>query len=80
MAKRKKKLVVFFNLEAELARLRIKKPELADDIGLGRSTFYSKMNGSYDFYLREMEAIKEILEEKGGKPLTLDYLFSKEAE
>lgn len=49
--------------------------ELADQIGMERSTLRKKMQGRTQFTLAEMRTLQKVL---GGYPL--DYLFEKEGE
>ena len=73
----KKVNVLFPNLLAELARLNMSKTELAKLIGMAISSIYGKFNGNIEWTLEDMDAIKNVLEKKGGQELSLDYLFRR---
>ena len=70
-----KEKIEFENLRVEMARANISFPVLANIIGIGLSTIYSKKSGSLDWTLSEMLSIQNVLQEKTGLELTLDYLF-----
>lgn len=70
-----RKDVLFPNLRAELARLNISKIGLARMTGISVTSVYSKFNGSTDWTLEDMDAIKNVLEKECGQELSLDYLF-----
>lgn len=72
-----RKDVLFPNLLAELARLNISKTWLARRTGISVTSIYSKFNGSTDWTLEDMDAIKNVLEEECGQELSLDYLFRR---
>ena len=67
----------FPNLVAELARVNMSKPELAVAIGMSVSTMYGKFKGDTDWTLDDMDAIKAVLESRGCKETSLDYLFGR---
>jgi len=67
----------FPNLVAELARINMSKPELAGAIGMSVSTMYGKFKGDTDWTLDDMDAIKAVLESRGCKETSLDYLFGR---
>ena len=67
----------FPNLVAELARINMSKPELALAIGMSVSTMYGKFKGDTDWTLDDMDAIKAVLESRGCKETSLDYLFGR---
>ena len=69
---------IFKNLCAELARAGLSFPSLADTIGMGLSTIYSKKSGSRDWTLADMTAIQTVLQDETGLDLPLDYLFKRE--
>ena len=75
--KEKKVNVLFPNLLAEIARLNMSKTELAKSAGMSISSIYGKFNGNIDWTLEDMDAIKNVLETKGGQELSLDYLFRR---
>ena len=70
-----KEKIEFENLRVEMARANISFPALANIIGIGLSTIYSKKSGVLDWTLSEMLSIQNVLQEKTGMDLTLDYLF-----
>ena len=70
-----KEKIEFENLRVEMARANISFPALANIIGIGLSTIYSKKSGVLDWTLAEMLSIQNVLQEKTGLDLTLDYLF-----
>ena len=70
-----KEKIEFENLRVEMARANISFPVLANIIGIGLSTIYSKKSGVLDWTLSEMLSIQNVLQEKTGLELTLDYLF-----
>ena len=74
----KEKSHKFPNLVAELARLNMSKPQLAHEIGMAVSTFYCKIKGDTEWTLEDMSAIKSVLDARGCKETSLDYLFEKE--
>lgn len=69
--------VLFPNLLAELARVNMSKTELAKAVGISITSIYYKFNGNIDWTLDDMDAIKKVLEGKGGQELSLDYLFKR---
>lgn len=73
----KKTNILFPNLLAELARLNMSKTELGKASGIATTSIYYKFNGEIDWTLRDMDAIKNVLETKGGQELSLDYLFRR---
>lgn len=60
------------NLEAEIARLKVKKNKLAAMIGVTPTTLSLKLNGKYSLSLNECIAIKSAL----GINKTIEYLFA----
>lgn len=74
---KERKDVLFPNLLAELARLNISKTGLARMTGISVTSIYAKFNGSTDWTLDDMDAIKHALEDEGGQELSLDYLFRR---
>lgn len=69
--------VLFPNLLAELARVNMSKTGLAKAVGISITSIYYKFNGNIDWTLDDMDAIKSVLEGKGGQELSLDYLFKR---
>ena len=71
------KEILFLNLDAELARARISKADLAAKIGISPTSMSSKTTGKTEFTLDELEKIKEELETATESEFTLDYLFAR---
>ena len=65
----------FPNLEAELARINMSKVELAKSIGMAITTIYGKFKGDSKWTLKDMERIRDVLQNVSGEELSLDYLF-----
>ena len=61
----------FVNLAAEMARVGMKKGDLADLLGVRKSTISFKFNGRSDFTLGECKKIKSAL----GVDMSIDALF-----
>lgn len=57
------------NLEAELKRKSITRENLAKELNCNVGTISQKLNGKYDFTLREAFALKKLLN------CSIDYLF-----
>lgn len=74
---KEKKSILFPNLLAELARINMSKTELANEIGMAVSSIYGKFNGSTDWTLEDMDAVKSAIELNGGQETSLDYLFRR---
>ena len=64
---------MFQNLQAEMARRSLTGRSLANLVGVTELTMYNKLNGTTEFKLNEMEAIKELM--KIDAPL--EYLFKR---
>jgi hypothetical protein len=69
---------LFPNLEAEISRARVSKPELAEAVNMARASIYSKISGKTEFNLDEMQSILSFLSGRTNQDLTLDYLFYQE--
>lgn len=67
----------YLNLEAEIARAKINRRQLADEVGISQSSFYAKLKGRADFRLEECYKLTYILAKKNKKKLSLDYLFKR---
>ena len=67
---------MFPNLRAEIARHNLTMAEVANAIGVSVTHFSLKMNGKYEFTLREAFAIKKFIKTK----LTIDVLFQEKLE
>lgn len=72
------KILVFPNLNAELARNGLNVEMLADYMGMSKTNVYNKINGRTVFNIKDMQAIQEFFKAKGGGAFTLDYLFSND--
>lgn len=70
------KILVFPNLNAELARNGLNVEMLADYMGMSKTNVYNKINGRTVLNIKDMQAIQEFFKAKGGGAFTLDYLFS----
>lgn len=67
---------MFPNLDAELARMKMTRKELAAEIGVTATTLSLKLNGKTDISLSECLHIKEAI--KSDK--SVDYLFATDPE
>lgn len=65
------------NLENEIKRAGLTKPEVAELIGVAIKTFYNKLNGTSLFNEEEMKIIQYAINKRIKENLTLDYLFAK---
>lgn len=70
------KLLVYPNLNAELARNGLTVEILAEFMGMSKTNVYNKINGRTVFNLKDMQKIQEFFKVKGCGAFTLDYLFS----
>lgn len=66
-------MLLYRNLEAELARKQISRKELAEMLGLTATTLSFKLNGKSELSLTECVEIKKLL--KIDKPI--EYLFEQ---
>ena len=71
---------MYKNLEAEIARAGMTKPDMADAIGVKYSTLWRLLSGKQPFRLAEMMALQSELEERNDAEYTLDYLFEEGSE
>lgn len=72
------KKVIYPNLMAELARQGLSVAALAAKMGITRANLAYKINGKYNFTLKDITLIQEILRNNDDKSdYTLDYLFTK---
>lgn len=69
--------IIFYNLEAELMRAKLKRADLALRIGISTGSMSSKCTGKTEFNLDEMLKIKNVLEILNERELKLDYLFER---
>lgn len=65
---------MYSNLRAEMARKGIKVKDLAELLGVRRTTVSDKINGKYRFYYDEAKKIKETF----FPDLDLEYLFDSD--
>lgn len=72
------KKTIYPNLMAELARQGMTITTLADKMGMTRSNLAYKLNGKYNFTLKDITTIQEILRANDTNgDYSLDYLFNK---
>jgi DNA-binding XRE family transcriptional regulator len=74
---RKDNIMFYRNLENEIIRAGLTKPEIAEVIGVSIKTFYNKLNGTSKFNEDEMKIIQYVINNRINQKLTLDYLFAK---
>ena len=67
---------MFRNLEAEIARQKLKKADLAKDLGVTPSTLSLKLNGRAPISLDEILKIKKILKTNES----VEYLFATDEQ
>lgn len=67
---------MFRNLEAEMARNRINKNDLAKLLEVRYATVLDRMNGRYRFYFDDVLLIRDTFFPK----LTLEYLFENDKQ
>ncbi len=67
---------MFPNLDAEMARRKITRAELAEAIGVQPTTLSFKLNGKAPLTLSECIKIRDAID----KSLKIDYLFSAAVE
>ena len=60
------------NLRAEMARAGVSVADIAERVGVGKSTVYSWMNGSSDF------TVSDAFNVAGMFDCSVDYLFARE--
>ncbi len=65
---------MYRNLDAEMARSKITKAHLAEELGITPTTLSFKLNGKSNLSLKECIQIKRIL----GTDATVDYLFAED--
>lgn len=71
---------MYKNLEAELTRSGISQDEAAEHLGICLRTFKSKLDGTSDWYLRELIGLKDFINDRLGTDYSLDYLFERYGE
>lgn len=67
---------MYRNLEAELARRKLSRTMLANELGITIGTLCLKLNGKANLTLPEAKKIKAILK----CDMSIDYLFSDEEQ
>ncbi len=65
---------MYRNLEAEMARNKVTRRNLADTLGVRYATVIEKLNGKYPFKLDEAFAIKQNF----FPNLSMEYLFESD--
>lgn len=65
----------FKNISVELLKANINVNTVAVDMGISTQALYKKLNGETNINLKDMNAIREILQNYAGKKLSLEYLF-----
>lgn len=68
---------MFKNLEAEMTRFNVRQQDLADLLHITLGTMNLKMNGKARLTLDEAQSIREFMQTKTDKYLSVDYLFKK---
>lgn len=63
------------NLLAELKRANLTVKAVSDTIGVSVSAYYSRLYGTTNFRLDDMQKIQDLLERTTGQRYSLDYLF-----
>lgn len=63
-------------LRAQMVRRGFKVDDLAEKMGISRSAFYRKLNGSSEFDREEISKLSELL--KLGSKEVYDIFFAKE--
>lgn len=76
---------IYPNLNAEVYRLNLSYPKLADALDMNLNTLYSKVKGLREFKLDEVEEIQHFLKERGKErgldiDVSQEYLFKKVSE
>lgn len=63
----------FDDLNAEIARCGLSIPKLADKIGIGKKTMYSRMRGETSFNQAEISKISNVLKLDDDKILSIFF-------
>lgn len=61
------------DLNAEIARCGLSIPKLADKIGIGKKTLYSRMRGDTDFSQAEIVQISKVLKLDSTKMIAIFF-------
>lgn len=64
------------NLEAEMAREKVTRKDIAESLGVRHATVIDKLNGKYRLYLKEAQEIQAVF----FPHLTIEYLFEERRE
>ena len=67
----------YHNLRAELVRAELTQKDIAEAIGVSKSTLTSKITGKTDFKRSEMVVICKMLSSPKRPSMSIDYLFEK---
>lgn len=70
--------MMYSNLRAEMSRYGVSVSDLAKACDIAPTTLYSRLKGTLEFRLNDMEKIKKYLDSVSGKEFALEYLFSRE--
>ena len=70
-----KKVILYPNLNAELARIGASISDLAEYMDMTSQNLYNKVNGKTTISVKDMKAVQSFFIAKGGGAFTLDYLF-----
>ena len=68
---------MYKNLEAEMTRYEITQKDIAKCINRTEGTTNLKMNGKAKFDVNELFMIRDFIQTKTDKYLSVDYLFKK---
>lgn len=68
---------MYKNLEAEMTRFNVRQQDLADLLQITLGTMNLKMNGKARITLDEAQSIREYMQTKTDKYLSVDYLFKR---
>jgi hypothetical protein len=61
------------NINAEMVRKRIRKPEVAASLGISERAFRNKLQGRTEFTFAEVQAVRDTF----FPDLSLEYLFKR---
>ena len=61
------------NINAEMVRRRIRKPEVAAALGINQKTFRNKLSGKSEFTFSEVQMVRDTF----FPDLSLEYLFER---
>lgn len=69
---------MYFHLSDLMRRASLTQRVLSNEIGITEVQFSKKLNGKFDWNVKEMLKIQEILNSKLKTEYTLDYIFLTE--